>query len=102
MMSGDLDSMGKSTKFESLKEAIEKKDTELILNLVSTFLKDQGIYLLEKPTFFTAKVDKGEQLVEVVLFYPTYYIKYIVYDNDEVSLEARSLMGGEVQIKSED
>ena len=89
-------------KFVTLREAIEKKNAELILNLVANFLKDHGLYLVEKPTFFTAKVEKSDQLVEINLFYPAYHIKYIVYDNDEVSLEVRRLVGERVQVKSEE
>jgi len=75
-------------KFEMLKIALERKDAEKILNLVTTFLKDENVPFNEKPTFFTARVDKNSygKIIEISLFYSDYRLVYTVTENNNTTV----------------
>jgi len=75
-------------KYERLLESIGKGNTSEILNRVTCLLKDLGIYLIEKPMFFIATINKhvGDQSIRINLYYPNYYFVYKITPDDHESV----------------
>jgi len=77
-----------TTKYNWLLEAIEKGDTDEILDRVTSLLKDLDIYLVERPIFFTVSTNKhfGDRSIRVNLYYTNYYLVYKITPDDHSSV----------------